>query len=281
MLSLSVLLLCAVYCQAQFRGHQRCGAMQTLGIWERGARKCCCLIICGLFCLRGAAGFRPALGRATTTATWRPTAACNLKAALDPDGASEDVGDSAGDQDGSNLMSELMGEVNQRESLLRREGVRLLKRPSALLPPHTSLEHVLTSLQNPDFPTEGGGWHKAFLFSALDHEVSRGPVDFRRDWTDEDDVQPRFLDKDSFAAVMGQSLPFLAGMASFTMAGEPVFSDDDHRVTFPIRVVADETKSFVNWAEMDFRLGRVRDGSHKDCWLVERAIIKDSGHDMK
>lgn len=34
------------------------------------------------------------------------------QAALDPDGASEDVGDSAGDQDGSNLMSELMGEVS-------------------------------------------------------------------------------------------------------------------------------------------------------------------------
>lgn len=48
-----------------------------------------------------------------------------------------------------------------------------------------------------------------------------------------------------------------------------------------IRVVADDTKNFVNWAEMDFRLGRVRDGSHKDCWLVERAIIKDSGHDTK
>lgn len=32
---------------------------------------------------------------------------------------------------------------------------------------------------------------QAWLFSALDHEVSRGPIDFRRDWTDEDDVQPR------------------------------------------------------------------------------------------
>lgn len=50
--------------------------------------------------------------------------------------------------------------MNQRESLLRREGVRQLKRPSALLPPHTVLEHVLSSLQNPDFPTEGAGWEK-------------------------------------------------------------------------------------------------------------------------
>lgn len=50
--------------------------------------------------------------------------------------------------------------MNQRESLLRREGVRQLKRPSALLPPHTVLEHVLTSLQNIDNPTEGAGWEK-------------------------------------------------------------------------------------------------------------------------
>lgn len=34
---------------------------------------------------------------------------------------------------------------------------------------------------------------QAFLFSALDHEVSRGPIDFRRDWTDEDDAQPRWV----------------------------------------------------------------------------------------
>ena len=32
---------------------------------------------------------------------------------------------------------------------------------------------------------------QAFLFSALDHEVSRGPVDYRRDWSDEDEGQPR------------------------------------------------------------------------------------------
>ncbi|CAM9697483.1 unnamed protein product [Ectocarpus fasciculatus] len=80
---------------------------------------------------------------------------------------------------------------------------------------------------------------------------------------------------------MRQNFPFLAGMESFNMVGEPIFSDDDHRVTFPIRVIADETRTVVNWAEMDFRLGRVRDGSHKDCWLVERATIRDSGHDTK
>lgn len=48
-------------------------------------------------------------------------------------------------------------QVNQRESLRRREGVRLLKRPSALLPPHAVLEHVLGSLRTPDFPTDGVG----------------------------------------------------------------------------------------------------------------------------
>lgn len=31
-------------------------------------------------------------------------------------------------------------------------------------------------------------------------------------------------------------MPFLAFMDSFNMAGEPVFSDDDHRVTFPVSV---------------------------------------------
>ena len=52
-------------------------------------------------------------------------------------------------------------QVNQRESLLRREGVRLLKRPSALLPPHAVLEHVLGSLRTPDFPTDGVGLQQA------------------------------------------------------------------------------------------------------------------------
>ncbi|CAM9534855.1 unnamed protein product [Ectocarpus sp. 4 AP-2014] len=91
----------------------------------------------------------------------------------------------------------------------------------------------------------------------------------------------RYLDKASYVAVMRQNFSFLAGMESFNMAGEPIFSDDDHRVTFPIRVIADETRTVVNWAEMDFRLGRVRDGSHKDCWLVERVTVRDSGHDTK
>lgn len=48
-----------------------------------------------------------------------------------------------------------------------------------------------------------------------------------------------------------------------------------------IRVVADETETAVNWAEMGFRLSKVRDGSHKDCWLMERVIITDSGYDAK
>jgi len=53
-------------------------------------------------------------------------------------------------------------------------------------------------------------------------------------------------------------------------------------LSFPqIRVVAGETETAVNWAEMDFRLSKVRDGSHKDCWLMERAIIRDSGYDAK
>eukprot|EP00752_Nemacystus_decipiens_P009008 g8041.t1 len=208
---------------------------------------------------------------------------CALQAALEGSSGSGGEGENPDDpdQEGSDLMSALMMEVNQRESLLRREGVRQLKRPSALLPPHTVLEHVLSSLQNPDYPTEGAGWEKAWLFSALDHEVSRGPIDFRRDWTDEDDAQPRYLPRESFVAVMQQALPFLASMDSFHMAGEPIFDDDDHRVTFPIRVVADETETAVNWAEMDFRLSKVRDGSHKDCWLMERVVITNSGYDAK
>ncbi|CAN0360271.1 unnamed protein product, partial [Laminaria digitata] len=125
-------------------------------------------------------------------------------------------------------------QVNQRESLRRREGVRLLKRPSALLPPHAVLEHVLGSLRTPDFPTDG-----AFLFSALDHEVSRGPVDYRRDWSDEDEGQPRYLDKDDYATVLGKVLGFLVGMSDFSLAGAPVFSEDDHRVTFPVSAFRD------------------------------------------
>lgn len=32
---------------------------------------------------------------------------------------------------------------------------------------------------------------QAFLFTALDGEVSRGPIDYRRDWSDDDEAQPR------------------------------------------------------------------------------------------
>lgn len=42
-------------------------------------------------------------------------------------------------------------------------------------------------------------------------------------------------------AVMRQNFPFLAGMESFNMAGEPIFSDDDHRVTFPVRGIGKES----------------------------------------
>lgn len=48
-----------------------------------------------------------------------------------------------------------------------------------------------------------------------------------------------------------------------------------------IRIVAGETGTAVNWAEMDFRLVRVREGSHKDCWLMETAVVRDSGYDTK
>lgn len=55
----------------------------------------------------------------------------------------------------------LLVQVNQREGLRRKEGVRTLKRPSALLPPHAVLEHVLVSLRMPDFPTDGYGLTQA------------------------------------------------------------------------------------------------------------------------
>ena len=44
-----------------------------------------------------------------------------------------------------------------------------------------------------------------------------------------------------------------------------------------VRVVPDQHTSAVRWVDVDFRLGRVRDGSHKDCWLVERAIVRAWG----
>lgn len=56
--------------------------------------------------------------------------------------------------------------MNQREALLRKESVRLLKRPSALLPPHSVLEHVLGSLRTPDFPTDAAGMQQvSFRYS--------------------------------------------------------------------------------------------------------------------
>lgn len=42
-----------------------------------------------------------------------------------------------------------------------------------------------------------------------------------------------------------------------------------------VRIIPDEHTSALRWVLMDFRLGRVREGSHKDCWLVERVIERD------
>ncbi|CAM9697412.1 unnamed protein product, partial [Ectocarpus fasciculatus] len=141
---------------------ERARVAQLGGRRSGRGRKRCFLWLFVLSSLQGAAGFvisHTALAQASR-ACWYHERTCGLKASSSSNGG-EAGGDSEGDQDGSDLMSELMGEVNQRESLRRREGVRLLKRPSALLPPHTVLEHVLTSLQNLDFPTEGAGWRKA------------------------------------------------------------------------------------------------------------------------
>lgn len=46
---------------------------------------------------------------------------------------------------------------------------------------------------------------------------------------------PRYLDKENYATVLRKVLGFLVGMADFSLAGAPVFSEDDHRVTFPVR----------------------------------------------
>ena len=51
--------------------------------------------------------------------------------------------------------------------------MRLLKRPSALLPPHAVLEHVLGSLRTPDFPTDGVGLQQV---TNLLHNVYRCQV---------------------------------------------------------------------------------------------------------
>lgn len=192
-----------------------------------------------------------------------------LQAKSDPMDSCSDSGSSA---EGDDFMARFMGEVNQREGLRRKEGVRTLKRPSALVPPHAVLEHVLISLRVPDFPTDGYGLMQAFLFSALDQEVSRGPVDYRRDWTDSDELSPRYLDKPSFDAVTKNVLGFLVGMSAFSVTGAPIFSEDDHHVTLPVRVIPDEHSSALRSVSVDFRLGRVREGSYKDCWLVERIV---------
>lgn len=42
---------------------------------------------------------------------------------------------------------------------------------------------------------------------------------------------------------MQQALPFLAAMDSFHMAGEPIFDDDDHRVTFPVSLARVELRA--------------------------------------
>ncbi|CAM9984020.1 unnamed protein product [Discosporangium mesarthrocarpum] len=189
-------------------------------------------------------------------------------------------GEDAGE--GGDLMSELMGEVNRREDLRRREGVRTLKQPSALLPPHSVLEHVLESLRAPDSPTDGYGLNQAFIFSALDTELSRGPVDYRRDWSDEDEAHPRLLDRPSFAKVLHKEYPFLIDLSDYTLTGAPIFSEDDHRVTFEVRISVPGTGGRglgranldPRWLVVDFRLGRVREGSHKDCWLIERGIVR-------
>ena len=44
-----------------------------------------------------------------------------------------------------------------------------------------------------------------------------------------------------------------------------------------MRIVPDALTSAMSWVDVDFRLGRVRDGSYKDCWLVERAIVRAWG----
>lgn len=45
---------------------------------------------------------------------------------------------------------------------------------------------------------------------------------------------PRYLDKENYATVLRKALGFLVGMSDFSLAGAPVFSEDDHWVTFPV-----------------------------------------------
>ena len=48
---------------------------------------------------------------------------------------------------------------------------------------------------------------------------------------------PRYLDKDDCATVIKNVLGFLVGMSDFSLTGAPVFSEDDHRVTFSVRTL--------------------------------------------
>lgn len=45
----------------------------------------------------------------------------------------------------------------------------------------------------------------------------------------------RCLDKDSHDAVLRNAVGFLVGMSDFVVTGAPIFSEDDHRVTFPVK----------------------------------------------
>lgn len=47
----------------------------------------------------------------------------------------------------------------------------------------------------------------------------------------------RYLDKPSFDAVTKNVLGFLVGMSAFSVTGAPIFSEDDHHVTLPVRNV--------------------------------------------
>lgn len=47
----------------------------------------------------------------------------------------------------------------------------------------------------------------------------------------------RYLDKESCAAVIRKNLGFLVGMSDFSVSGAPIFSEDDHRVTFPVGIL--------------------------------------------
>lgn len=44
---------------------------------------------------------------------------------------------------------------------------------------------------------------------------------------------------------------------------------------FQVRIVPNKHSSAIRQVLIDVRLGRVRDGSHRDCWLVERVIERE------